>query len=287
MTQLSLWNGTNTPAEPCDNAPLKAGSPACTCGKATYPCSIHPNTPDEWTASMQDSLAKICQSLETVLDSAKAHEAGCIGKSSVSLAWYDQNSYSWRTYQQSLVEGWESYSETFPRAGTMQNGCAYELPMLERPIIEIGGSCLRDVPTPTVCGNNNRKGLSQKSGDGLATWAKRKMMPTPCASDATAGAVIGENDVFVENKNGTLRKVNKNGVNGSLGLGRYVKMFPTPCSRDYKGGRKAETLSKAGRTETNSLPDYVNAQNQATGQLNPQWVEWLMGWPQGWTESKP
>jgi hypothetical protein len=23
------------------------------------------------------------------------------------------------------------------------------------------------------------------------------------------------------------------------------------------------------------------------GQLNPSWVEWLMGWPIGWTDLKP
>jgi DNA (cytosine-5)-methyltransferase 1 len=23
------------------------------------------------------------------------------------------------------------------------------------------------------------------------------------------------------------------------------------------------------------------------GQLNPTWVEWLMGWPLGWTDLKP
>ena len=267
MTQLSLWNGTNTPAEPCDNAPLKAGSPACTCGKATYPCSIHPNTPDEWTASMQDSLAKICQSLETVLDSAKAHEAGCIGKSSVSLAWYDQNSYSWRTYQQSLVEGWESYSETFPRAGTMQNGCAYELPMLERPIIEIGGSCLRDVPTQTVCGNNNRKGLSQKSGDGLATWAKRKMMPTPTTS---TGGSNNNSKAVTERGHGT-------------NLVGAVKLWPTPAAQDGKNS----TLPPSQR-ERDTIPGaIIRSGISPGGQLNPQWVEWLMGWPQGWTESKP
>jgi hypothetical protein len=26
--------------------------------------------------------------------------------------------------------------------------------------------------------------------------------------------------------------------------------------------------------------------NGATGQLNPAWVEWLMGYPMGWTELK-
>lgn len=36
-------------------------------------------------------------------------------------------------------------------------------------------------PTPTVCGNDNRRGASQKSGDGLATAAKA--WPTPTAHD--------------------------------------------------------------------------------------------------------
>lgn len=65
-------------------------------------------------------------------------------------------------------------------------------------------------PTPTVCGNNNRKGLTKTSGDGLAT------------------AVRG---------------------------------------RDLNGG--------------NTTP-----QTQ-TARLNPYWVEWLMGWPIGWTDLKP
>ena len=46
-------------------------------------------------------------------------------------------------------------------------------------------------PTPTVCGNYNRKGLSERSGDGLATAVSRCATPTARdwksgkASDAT------------------------------------------------------------------------------------------------------
>jgi hypothetical protein len=29
------------------------------------------------------------------------------------------------------------------------------------------------------------------------------------------------------------------------------------------------------------------AQEWAGGTLNPNWVEWLMGWPIGWTDLKP
>ena len=62
------------------------------------------------------------------------------------------------------------------------------------------------------------------------------------------------------------------------------QMLPTPTARDWKGGRKLETLKKAGRNENNSLPDKVNAQLQTTGSLNPDWVEWLMGYGQGYTD---
>ena len=94
-------------------------------------------------------------------------------------------------------------------------------------------------PTPTVNGNYNARGASQKSGDGLATAVKK------------AG------------------------------------MFPPPPTRDYKGGRKAETLEAKGRLPTNSLPDLVNSQAGETGPLNPSFLEWLMGFPIGWTELKP
>lgn len=43
------------------------------------------------------------------------------------------------------------------------------------------------VPTPSVCGNHNRKGASPTSGDGLATWVKKngsaRFWPTPSTFD--------------------------------------------------------------------------------------------------------
>jgi hypothetical protein len=60
--------------------------------------------------------------------------------------------------------------------------------------------------------------------------------------------------------------------------------LPTPTSREWKGARDPETLKKKGRTPTNSLADTIRA--ETTGQLNPYWVEWLMGYPVGWTVLK-
>ena len=63
-----------------------------------------------------------------------------------------------------------------------------------------------------------------------------------------------------------------------------VKLWPTPAARDYKGARKPETMEKTGRnSETNSLPDSVEFR-EASGRLNPMWVEWLMGYPLGHTD---
>lgn len=67
-------------------------------------------------------------------------------------------------------------------------------------------------------------------------------------------------------------------------LQQQVNMWPTPTTRDYKGGRKFETLEKSGRNENNSLPDKVNAENKKTAALNPDWVEWLMGYAPGYTD---
>ena len=60
-------------------------------------------------------------------------------------------------------------------------------------------------------------------------------------------------------------------------------LWPTPTTRDHKGGRKPETLAASGRGEANSLNDAVTIRDQH-GALNPEWVEWLMGFPPGWTD---
>ena len=67
-----------------------------------------------------------------------------------SLANYDPASSLWRTSQSCLVEGLQTYSDRWPRSGTMRNGTAY----LRRPLEDytgeiVGGSQL--IPTPTAC----------------------------------------------------------------------------------------------------------------------------------------
>ena len=66
--------------------------------------------------------------------------------------------------------------------------------------------------------------------------------------------------------------------------GHGYGLLPTPAARDWKGAVKPETMAAKGRNpDTNSLPDAIEYRGEA-GRLNPQFVEWLMGFPIDHTE---
>jgi len=63
-------------------------------------------------------------------------------------------------------------------------------------------------------------------------------------------------------------------------------LLPTPCARDGRGARSIQAQKKARRGATNSLPDYFRIQKN--WQYPPvAVVEYMMGWPIGWTDLKP
>ena len=55
-------------------------------------------------------------------------------------------------------------------------------------------------------------------------------------------------------------------------LANAVKMYPTPKAQNARG---------AGQKHGNGGPSLDAV---VGGQLNPTWVEWLMGFPIGWTD---
>ena len=85
-------------------------------------------------------------------------------------------------------------------------------------------------------------------------------------------------------------------------------LWPTPTSRDYKDGSAKEcqnvpvngllgravhqnrlltTPTASDAVGTHGGGNSRSLRTDAGGQLNPAWVEWLMGYPAGWTELKP
>jgi hypothetical protein len=64
--------------------------------------------------------------------------------------------------------------------------------------------------------------------------------------------------------------------NSGDGLATAVKHWPTPTCHDRKG--KSGAKRGKGAVGGPCLTMVVG------GTLNPMWVEWLMGWPIGWTD---
>ena len=111
------------------------------------------------------------------------------------------------------------------------------------------------------------------------------LLPTPVASDAGVGAVMGKNDKIIVTPKGKVRKINQKGHVWSVGLGRMAELLPTPTARDWKGAASLESLEKRGRIpEKNSLPDFF-ARTGKSFQLNPLFVAEMMGFPPSWTVS--
>jgi hypothetical protein len=63
-------------------------------------------------------------------------------------------------------------------------------------------------------------------------------------------------------------------------------MWPTPKTNDYKGHSNNVEYHKRRAQKNIDLCSAVGAQENNNGQLNPEWVEWLMGYPSGWTDLK-
>ena len=64
--------------------------------------------------------------------------------------------------------------------------------------------------------------------------------------------------------------------------------WPTPRASDRKGATSPDAMRKAiSRGFYPNLPEAISASVPGGGKLNPEWTEWLMGWPIGWTDLKP
>jgi hypothetical protein len=259
-SQLSPLSGTNTPAQSCDSEQQTDGFPICECGKAMSNCSIHPNTPEAFIAFMQDSLVRTLASLESKQALVRGQDRGFTEKSCVLLASLDPDTSSWKMSQQLPRKVLTKFSKTFPRWGMMQDGCVYAHPMWEHRITEIGGSrCVPD--NQTFFHTPNTSGMDGGSNSRRAL--KNRIFPTPTVNMVSGGG----------NHNSPTVVAGKYGLN----LNGHVQMFPTPAARDWKdNGKSPAELNR----------NSVTLATHAGGQLNPTWVEWLMGFPIEFTALK-
>jgi DNA (cytosine-5)-methyltransferase 1 len=119
----------------------------------------------------------------------------------VQLTLFDQIGFSLKTAPESEPKAGTSSSVNLWRVDIPGETESLGRLMSERHTNEIDGGALQNVPTPTVCGNYNRKGASKTSGDGLATFVKK--WPTPTRGDYRSGkAELNENGIRISKTNG-------------------------------------------------------------------------------------
>lgn len=73
---------------------------------------------------------------------------------------------------------------------------------------------------------------------------------------------------------------------GSGSLPSSYRKWPTPVASMAKGSSPGSLVRKSGADRSGDRLDHAVMASDG-GQLSPEWVEWLMGWPIGWTGLKP
>ena len=200
------------------------------------------------TWCLEASLARTSPTLAPEPDSqALARDSGPRWRA--SFATWNHATSSWRTSQLSHAEDSTSFSGTWPRWGSMLDGACSELVTPVLPIAENASGSLLPTPTASSYGTTN----NGRRGDG--------------STFATAGTP-------------------------SLATMARKNLWPTPTAGDAKSsGSRNTPMSKAhgglSLTDAVRMDGGVGRTGPSGGPLNPTWVEWLMGWPLGWTALEP
>ena len=196
-----------------------------------------------------------------------ASDQECGKKWLASFVKYDHDSSLWKTHQCSLLGDLEPFLETWPQWGLMRDGECWEQQTLEQTIrgTESGLSPngLDSFHTPNTTGldggSNSRRAL------------KKRLLPTPDASQR--GPTKDYNPLAKSQSGRTLQS--------------FAAKFPTPQASDHRDRGNMSNPSVQRRVAIGKQISLSQSVHPTSGQLNPTWVEWLMGWPLGWTDLKP
>jgi hypothetical protein len=200
----------------------------------------------------------------------------------------------WVTSQLNLLSeaGSTSFSETWPRAGMTRSGTAYRL----RPLAPLtGGIGSGSLPTPkaTDADRGGRGDLLQIARGNQSPSGHFKTWPTPhgiCQpgprrpgpSGNELGRAVNERETWGTptardwKDTGDMTNVPENGPLGRQVLNRQEWRTPQARDGDQRGPSDPQKRVEQGHS--------VSLHDQVGGSLNPTWVEWLMGFPLGWTD---
>jgi hypothetical protein len=211
-----------------------------------------------WTLSTEASHART-SALRAAVEVWEESEADFSSRSSASWKRLTRPLSSSKTFPQFELEDFRRLSVHLPIFGMTVAGRVYLPQRLEPRILGKDGSYL---PTPAAqeAGTNHGGGAGRvgKVRPSLSTMARKNLWPTPTATEGAKG--------------GPGRRYG----NGDMGLSAAV-IWRTPTARDgeSRGPMSPERCKELGQS--------IHLHDQVGGQLNPRWVEWLMGYPLEWT----
>lgn len=169
----------------------------------------------------------------------------------MSFAYFHPDTSSWRTSQDSDAEEWDESSVAWPRSGTWGNGIA-----------SLRASCTRT--TNGIVRSSLHTALSTSAPPAAMSFpfSASGMWPTPLRSRTLRPIQAG-----VDYRPRRGRSVN---------LDEALALCPSPWSSLIWSG-----ILRSSSMSTPSLP--IDRFVRPGGVTNPQWIEWLMGYPKDWT----
>jgi len=260
----------------------------------TLPPSTDTHGTDALTLSAEDSLARTSARPEKGQASLES-EAGSGLIWPASSARFDRATSSWKIHPCLFPEDLIPCSVTLPRWGVMRDGELSELTTSVRPTSGTGSGSGVNWPTPKA----SEPGMSAKTSgrhftksthltmqiaiaEGLVDMSTGRLWPTPAARDSK-GANSREHCEI----HGGGRKHMDQLANA---VAHPDLRFPTPTTGDANDARYSDSEKVKARFAHRDSPGLaitIAANEESGGSLNPTWVEWLMGWPLGWTDLKP
>lgn len=158
----------------------------------------------------------------------------------------------------------------------------------------IGYMSTKNWPTPTTsdrynaCMKLTKNGIPHdlEKGNLRGVVRDKEMWPTPTASEVTKIPATANYGQVGLNNHPRLRGY------PTRDKSEKSRKFPTPTTRDYKGGYKTESLIREdGKDRSmdalpNAVLDGLGVETKPGYQLSADWVEWLMGFPVGWSDLK-
>lgn len=261
---------------------------------------------DAWISSLEDSPARTSAPQEKAQASTEnAQDSG--QKWPALLARFDPATSSWKTAQCSLFEDSAPSLATWPRWGSMRNGVVYQR---QKPAHLTSESVSGSWRTPTLWMLNADRAKDPKyahrkvTKGPTITLADQVKWPTIRSSHADRGgrgdliqAIRGNPNSHyrmwqtptVQDANGRDRHNQRDG-SVTLSLLGQARMWPTATATQHKDWSPNHNRAN---TDDDRLDYTVERAASQHGQqilpmrLNPDWVEWLMGWVIGWTDLKP